>query len=383
MLTIQDLISANAVAGYLNAQAEINGTPPFLGEQLFPRRKKIGLELGWIKGYNRTPIALAPSGFDSKPTLRNRLGVTKINTQLPFFREADSLKEEDRQLLLNALEYGKDEYIQAAVKALYDGASDLLAGAETVPEIMRMSLLATGGIDIQAANDSGAFVRYTYDYDPSGEWHERNFRDIVKNGTPWTEASADPLKDLQATKEYAQASGIRLTRVVFSARSWGLLVNHASTKRHVTGSNDSAQLITETLVRQFISGTLGLQVAISDSVYKDTNKVDQFHFPEEYVALLPAGVLGNTWYGTTPEEADQMHGLVTGGSVSIVNTGVAILTKLETLPSNLITAVSEVVLPSFESMNYVFSMRVAEFEKKATVPDAIDIFDPSDFPAGV
>ena len=76
-------------------------------------------------------------------------------------------------------------------------------------------------------------------------------------------------------------------------------------------------------------------------------------------AFMPVGTLGNTWYGTTPEEADLMAGNK-DADVEIVNTGVAILNKKESLPVNIITSVSQIVLPSFERMGDVFVLKVVK-----------------------
>ena len=65
--------------------------------------------------------------------------------------------------------------------------------------------------------------------------------------------------------------------------------------------------------------------------------------PNGYVCLIPDGAIGNTWYGTTPEEADLRGN--SGAEVSIVNTGVAITRELQQHPVNINTFASEIVLP--------------------------------------
>jgi hypothetical protein len=72
---------------------------------------------------------------------------------------------------------------------------------------------------------------------------------------------------------------------------------------------------------------------------------------------LPSYALGNTWFGTTPEEFDLMSGTA-NASVSIVNTGVAITTIKEPHPVNVQTIVSEIILPSFERMDDIFVIKV-------------------------
>ncbi len=72
--------------------------------------------------------------------------------------------------------------------------------------------------------------------------------------------------------------------------------------------------------------------------------------------LLPNGVLGSTWYGTTPEERTLASGNT--ADVSIVNTGVAVSVTITSDPVNTKTTVSEIVLPSFERMDECYAMEV-------------------------
>ena len=102
MNSIFDMITSQALASYYET-IESNRIP-FLGEALFPSDKKMGLKLEWIKGYDNLPVALMPSAFDTKPTLRDRGGVSTESTKMPFFREAMRLGEEDRQQLLMFME---------------------------------------------------------------------------------------------------------------------------------------------------------------------------------------------------------------------------------------------------------------------------------------
>ena len=75
---------------------------PYLGSGLFPSVKRAGLDLAWIKGHKGLPVSLKPSAFDAKATFRDRIGVSKLETEMPFFREGYKIKEKDRQEILRA-----------------------------------------------------------------------------------------------------------------------------------------------------------------------------------------------------------------------------------------------------------------------------------------
>jgi hypothetical protein len=91
-------------------------------------------------------------------------------------------------------------------------------------------------------------------------------------------------------------------------------------------------------------------------MYRDEDKVAHKFVPDGYVALIPAGEIGSTWYGTTPEEADLMGS--GKAEVAIVNTGVAITRVIEEHPVNINTFASEIVLPSYERMDEVALIKV-------------------------
>ena len=88
-----------------------------------------------------------------------------------------------------------------------------------------------------------------------------------------------------------------------------------------------------------------IQFAVYSKTY-DNNGTSTKFVADGTVVLFPEGNLGNTWFGTTPEESDLMSG--TDADVSIVDTGVAITVTKKTDPVNVSTKVSMITLPSFE-----------------------------------
>jgi hypothetical protein len=99
-------------------------------------------------------------------------------------------------------------------------------------------------------------------------------------------------------------------------------------------------------------------VAVYNKKYKNGAGATIQFFPDNTFTLIPGGNLGNTYFGTTPEESDLMAGATTA-QVQIVNTGIAVTTWKEVDPVNVLTKVSEIVLPSFEAIDQVFIATVA------------------------
>ena len=104
-----------------NWTENVSNRIPYLGEGLFPARKQAGLDLKWIKGSKGIPVSLMPSAFDAKATFRDRIGVEKVETEMPFFREGFKLKERDRQDILRA-QSANDPYVNAAINNVFDDA---------------------------------------------------------------------------------------------------------------------------------------------------------------------------------------------------------------------------------------------------------------------
>ena len=353
MPTIYDIVTAPAIASYWEELQSNN--IPYLGEGLFPAKRMRGLKLDWIKGYDKLPVALMPSAFDAKPTLRDRGGVDTVSTRMPFFREAMRIGEEDRQELLTLLNAG-NQFVNTIVDKLFDDSSVLIDGAAVNAEIMRFELLQTGSISIASPNASGVNVNYNYNYDPDGTWAASNV--IVKTGDElWGGAKANPIADILAVKRAAAAKGKQLTRAICSPASWAKLLVDPTIKADVFPLNANASL-SDSDLQQFLGRKTGITFTVYEKMYKGLDGQDHAYMGDERIVFLPAGAVGSTYYGTTPEEADLMSGNK-DADVRIVGGGIAVLTKKESLPVNVITSVSEIVLPSFEQMNSVYVLQIA------------------------
>lgn len=349
-MKIFDMITAPAIGAYWT---EIQSNRiPYLGEALFPAKKKLGLDLSWIKGYRGLPIALKPSNFDAKAEIRDRIGVVKIETEMPFFREAMLIKEKDRQELLK-LQEASSAYYETFIREIFDDRAQLIEGALVQGERQRMQMLQGGKIDIEAAG-----VSLQYDFDKTGEYQANNYMELT--GTDkWTDhENSKPIQDLQEAKKSVETKhGTIITRMIMTGTTWAHLLQNHSIKMDMNVLQGDRIILTDTMLEQYIAGKLKkLQVVIYDKKFKDEQGNEKAFFQDGYVSLIPDGNLGNTWYGTTPEEADLMSS--SDAQVSVVESGVAVTTYRDQHPVNVNTVVSEIVLPSFERMDETFLMKV-------------------------
>lgn len=328
---------------------------PYLGAGLFPAKKKAGLDLAWIKGHKGLPVSLAPSAFDAKARFRDRIGVAKVETEMPFFREGYLLKEKDRQEMLRA-QSANDPYAAAVIERVFDDARDLISGANVVPERMIWQLLAPvdgkPGIQIQAHG-----VNYLYDYDPDGVWQENNY--VALTEATWDNATtSDPINDLMEMKNAHEArTGTKLKYAVMSRKTMNYLMKSEKMKAVILTINPAASVVlTDNIIKQVVSSVLDLTLVVYGNQYMAEDKTVAQFMPDDVVTLLPEGALGATWYGTTPEEADLMG--ENSAEVSIVNTGVALTRIVNPHPVNIELYASEIVLPSFERMDEVAVLKV-------------------------
>ncbi|MBQ1364432.1 MAG: major capsid protein [Clostridia bacterium] len=331
---------------------------PYIGESLFPSKQKAGLDLKWIKGRKGLPISLMPTAFDAKTTFRGREGVSFTETQMPFFREGFRLSEEDRQNILRIQEKG-DPYLTDALNRVFDDAANLLEGALVVAERERMQLLFPENGDMGISIEANG-VKYVYDYDPNDVWKGTNYFELTGTGT-WASGNAttaDPLGDIQRAQDAISAQGGEGSLLMMNSATFKLFRALKAIKDlFLTVNGMAVGYLTDAQITGILKDTLRLEgIIVYDKKYKDESGVEHKFVPDDYVAVLPDGTLGNTWRGTTPEEADLRGSGI--ADVAVVNNGIAIAQFMEADPVNVFTKASEIVLPSFERMNEVALIKV-------------------------
>jgi len=355
-MNISELFSARTIADQWTEAA--SNRIPYLGEGIWPRAKKTGLDLAWIKGYKGLPVSLAPSNFDAKSTLRSREGFEMINNEMAFFRESMLVKEQDEQEIMR-VQNADDPYAQAVMSRIYDDANILLEGAEVVAERMRMQLLCpeNGGHPMITIESKG--VKYAYNYDVDGTYATKNYRAMVDSDDMWTDhVNSKPLQDLENAINAVEAeTGVRPVIAVMNSVTFNHLKQNESIRSAILAQNVTANIMmTDARVKDLISTELGLTVVVYNKMYKDEAGETHKFFLDGFCALLPEGALGRTWYGVTPEER-ALGGTNAVDSFRLVNGAVAVVTKVTEDPVNTKTTVSEIVLPSYERMSETYVIK--------------------------
>ena len=354
-MLITDVFKAKKIA---NVATEVASNKiPYLGVGLFPPKKKMGLDLSWFKNSKGLPVSLKASAFDTVSTLRSREGIKIEETEMAFFKESMLVKEKDEQEIMRVVD-SNDPYAKQIIEKLYSDANTLVEGAEVVPERMIWQLLApqtNGKPSISIASDNAT---YYYDYDPDNSWVATNYLALTGNDV-WSDTNdSDPLDDIKTMcDDIENRTGTRPTRIVMSAQTMSYLEKNDKIKSAILAQNTTANVFMNAeRVKGVFSSELDLKVSVYTKKYKNEAGVTASFYPDGYVTLLPDGALGNTWYGVTPEERSLMGDPT--AEVALVNDRIAVTVTRTSDPVQTKTTVSEVVLPSYEQMDFVGVIKV-------------------------
>lgn len=342
-MTIYDLITSPEIAAYWELKTQ--DRPPFLGEELFPNQKKLGLNLSWLKGSNGLPVVLKPSAFDVAAIPRPRIGFEKLSTEMPFFKESKYIDEELRQELNKVIDSNNQLYIDTIVRRIFDDEAELLEGAEVQRERMRMMMLTTGTISVEGNGQA-----YDYDYGMP-EDHS------VNATVAWSNPDATIIADIRkGIDKIVEDTGVTVTRALCSSKVFGYFRINKELKGTLLTISDGTGYLSDAKIKQYFKDELDIEIVTYDKKYRDENETAQRFVSDDVFVMFPDGQLGNTWFGTTPEESDLMASEV--ANVTIVDTGVAVTTIEKADPVNVETKVTMICLPDFPTADQVYIIDV-------------------------
>lgn len=338
MPTIFDFVNATEMVSYWETLTKDRA--PYLGETLFPSQKKLGLDLKWIKGSAGLPVVLKPSAFDAGAVPRARIGFDRLSAEMPFFKESLYIDEELRQQLNMVLETGNTAYIDAVLNRIFNDNTVLLEGAAARREQMRMMALTTGAISITANGQD-----FDFDYGMPAT-HK------VTVTTAWSNPAADIGADILTGLDLIEDdTGVRPTRALCDRKTWNSMLKNNDFKE----ANDRT-VFNDRQLKQYLMDQYGIEVVVYSKRYNNDSKAATPFVPADTFVLFPSGALGNTWFGTTPEESDLLGG--SAANVAITDVGVAVTSIQKADPVNVETKVTMISLPSFPVADQVYILDV-------------------------
>lgn len=338
--TIFDIVTATDIGAYWEATSQER--EPYVGEVLFPNKKKLGLDLEWINGNSGIPVVLNLSAFDANVIPRAREGFTLTQAKMPFFKESLYIDEEIRQQLNMAMENGSSAYVDVLTQRIFDDNIKLLEAARVQRERMRMTMLTTGAISIAS---NGQAVSFDYGV-PTG--HKATAT------TSWKTNTTDIIADIKSWQDKIEDdTGVRPTRAICNSSVWNAMLANTGIRNTMFVYSNGVATISDSALKAFLMEQLGLSVYVNNKRYKNEAGTATKFVADDTFVLFPEGTLGNTWFGTTPEESDLMSGQ-SNATVALTDTGVAVTTMKHSDPVNVETKVSMITLPSFEASGQIF-----------------------------
>ena len=345
-----NIFEAKITAQNVRAIWEANeNVAPFLGEVFFPNTKQVGLDLNLIKGKSGAPVALVSANWDTNVLFRDRIGFNELHAELPYFKEAYQVSEKLRQKIITSSE----QYRAPLFSEVFNDINDLLLGADVTAERMRMQLLGTGTISIQ---ENGVDKQYDYGFD--------NAKQFKTEAKLWNAEGATPLKSL--ADQIENAENVTKSRPQYAVMGKAVaksLFYSPEVDKYFASVTPVVNYATPSQRKAYVEATLEIKIFVSDKKYVKArdfkNRTEISYYPEDRYTLISTLDLGETVYGTTPEEID----LLGGGndqvlSCEVLSNGVAITTWRIVDPVNVNTKVSEVVVPSCPNIDKIYIVKV-------------------------
>ena len=362
-LPLKDAFTARAVGIAWNNYKESLGLPPYLGRSFFGTNKKSGLDLRFIKGSKGLPVALKASNFDAQAPLRDGIGFSDIQNQMPFYRESYMVTEKEEQDYASYVE-GNAEYANQILTEIMKSPLDLIKGARVIPERMIWQLMAPAdGIPRVSVKIDGKDTYYIdYTTDNGVEYKSTHFFENTSTADKWSSAaSATPIQDiLDVQEQHKDYTGETLSTFIMNTKTWRMFCNAEDTKKQILGitAYNEGMRITMPEVKAYMLQMYGITILEYNQMFKESDGTSATFIPDGVVSAIAGNInqLGTVWFGTTPEERSAS---ALDGNFSITETGIAVYTYTTDHPVNTHCVVSEIVLPSYENMDSTFIMKVA------------------------
>lgn len=359
-MIISEIFNTQAIAAYFS-EAQSNRIP-FLGEAFFPNKKKMGIDLKWLKSHKGIGVALKPSNFDAIPTIRPRGVAQMTKEEMPLFRESMILKEHDLMELSRIADVN-DPFLQPVIDSMYDDVTTLYDGAEISAERMRMNLLAPANGNMEIVVPIADNTMMTYDYDEDNTWKSTNYLELTGSDT-WDNTTSKPLNDIRKATQYLASIGVTATTILGNSTTFDYLLENEQVRNALISiTGQTINFVDESTVEEVLRRKMRLEWIAYDKMFEDYDGTQKKFYPDNYITILGSGQLGNTWRGTTPEELTTIGNFMNVPQapidITVLDSGIAVAIQNEYKPSfTVTTTASQIVLPSFEGMDTIFVIKV-------------------------
>ncbi|MDO4719646.1 MAG: major capsid protein [Peptostreptococcaceae bacterium] len=290
-MNFEELFGYSVIRDYLKERQ----FKPFLGELLFPEDKIQDIDLAYIKGANRLPVSASVHGFDTETEIASREAQEIVKERLALIKRRIKMGEE---LLIKLNTPRTQKEFEKAKEQVFNDVDQMVMAVRARIEAMRMEALTSGKL---AVNENGVTVSLDY------KMPTENIKTL--GGTSvWTDAQADPIANMiQWRDDLKGRTGSDPVRALTSNAVLAAILSHAKVKKAVYGGNFE-KLLTKKELNAFLESLDLPEIATYDERYKVQNANGTYttkrFFDENKFVMMPAGTLGETIYGLTPEEIE-------------------------------------------------------------------------------
>lgn len=344
MASIYDLVSARQQAQRWE-ESPIE-RPPYLGVGLASSTKVLGTEFSTLGGRVSAPKLLNASSYDANVIYLPREGFSITKGEIPYFKNAMTINEKQRQELLKVMATGNATLINAVIDRIFNDNKTLYEAAGVTKEQLRMMLLTTGKIAIA---DNGQVWEYDF-----------GIPEANKSAHDWSLANADPVNDILDTQDSIQTTyGVRPRNILMNTKTFNKLSKNTNILNALNANSIRTVVPRRRDIVAYFEDATDSTLYLYDDVYKNLNGETVKFVPDDVVVLFPDGQPIEEFYGTTPEEADLMSG-ATDAEVVVVDGGVAVTTWKEVDPVNVRTKVSMSYIPTLKDPNSIAILDVKQ-----------------------
>ena len=352
-MELKDFINSANIALYMKQLPEEES----LEKTLFPPKKILGTKLEQAKGAKKKPIALRQSTFDVNTKMRSLSANIKVtSTEIPFFKEACGIDETTRRELISAIGSNNQNLVDAVLEQVFEGYVNLVKGSEIIPKAMAAQVIQNGVINYSSDLGDGDVV---VDYSVPA-----NHKIVLTSTDKWDNPASDIVGDIRkyqkmmVKENYPKPTTLLMTEATFDKT---FLINTAITN-HLNGNvMNQNRILSQADYLRFAKEVLGVTIVfLEDATYYPYEGSEAVQYYEDNKVTFMSGTqLGFTYFGTSPEEFDKLHGT---GKLDTTLTGpvngTAITTMVHEDPISVDTKVSIMPIVSFDRADEVLFLTV-------------------------
>jgi hypothetical protein len=306
------------LASKQNMQALIDNSIDFLQSQTIWRQyldwgiPQVSLSFETAIGRSRIKSAASLVDIDAPAPVRGRGKLEILSGKIPTMKSAFELNQTDYRALkqLESLPISNAARKDALIKKLFDDVSDAATSTDRRLDIMFLQAVSTFKIDCSVLGnpDGAAFGEVDL---LAGANQTRLVSKV------WSDATADPFKDINDVVNYASLSGRKFAEIWMDQETWLNIKNLASVKAAISGYQNPGSnknfTVTEAMVNEYLVANKMPPIKVINerrAIQEDGEDKVINPFKKENVVFMPAGKLGLVHNALSMEEMEAVEGIM-------------------------------------------------------------------------